>query len=624
VLTSTRMRRKLEKQNTLITIELGLMLGAKKKKPTSSSGHSNRDIDGRGLWEDQFGLENPSVEWSVFISGFKDCLGIAISTDDEEMLRGIIDHSNTGYISLFRLTEFLKGFGPPRACIPMMKRILGENWFYHFLSQKEAKHLLYGEKVGTYLVRFSKSRPGSFALEFVYKTRVQSVIVESCMPEGLKIREQGELERVFQDIYGILSKYQKLLVHPLQTGLPIGKNAKSGWFHGDLTREEANEMLKNQKQGTFLLRFGDKPEEYFANFALENDAIGEIRIEYFPNEVEKKYLAYEPNGRQGYRSLHALVQAHRDIFKYNYDADGVPSFRIKRIRELAGPLESIHGPENIMQGNHARLNLVAGSAVSAYPPSPGGWWPICDCFSIDMYETTTLLVLCDGCNWGPRPQNAAHAARAAIGEYMRNHIASIEDAKQAGHELQQSFAYAHQKIIEPYESYYDAGTTAVIAGMLLHLDEDASVGKYGFVCASVGDCKAYLWSKRTGQVQDITRCNRSGVDATDPGGRIGPYLDGGAPDYRNLAMFFILCEEGDMIFATSDGVFDNFDPEYLGKRPNEIGFDGSFVFRFSFFVFRFSFFVFRFSFFVFRFVRSLVQMCQILNGALCRRSLQRT
>ena len=41
--------------------------------------------------------------------------------------------------------------------------------------------------------------------------------------------------------------------------------------------------------------------------------------------------------------------------------------------------------------------------------------------------------------------------------------------------------------------------------------------------------------------------NRGGLDATDPGGRLGPFVDQGAPDLRNFRSYFCFCEKGDTV-----------------------------------------------------------------------------
>jgi len=94
--------------------------------------------------------------------------------------------------------------------------------------------------------------------------------------------------------------------------------------------------------------------------------------------------------------------------------------------------------------------------------------------------------------------------------------------------------------------------------------------KWGFLCASVGDCKCFRWSKTARTVEDITHGNRQNVsNASDCGGRIGPYLEGDLPDLRNLMTFFSFVEDGDLVLLMSDGVHDNLDPQSLGLRPRD-------------------------------------------------------
>lgn len=54
---------------------------------------------------------------------------------------------------------------------------------------------------------------------------------------------------------------------------------------------------------------------------------------------------------------------------------------------------------------------------------------------------------------------------------------------------------------------------------------------------------------------------------------MGPYLEGGTPDLRNLKLYFIECSPKDLIFLISDGVHDNCDPQTLGKSPRDFNLD---------------------------------------------------
>lgn len=87
------------------------------------------------------------------------------------------------------------------------------------------------------------------------------------------------------------------------------------------------------------------------------------------------------------------------------------------------------------------------------------------------------------------------------------------------------------------ELFTACGRTTLLAGVMLPLDGTCR-GEWGLVFTSVGDCKLFLWNEEEGTI-DITFGNRFNArDAGDSGGRVGPYVDGGQPDLRNLKTYF--------------------------------------------------------------------------------------
>lgn len=119
---------------------------------------------------------------------------------------------------------------------------------------------------------------------------------------------------------------------------------------------------------------------------------------------------------------------------------------------------------------------------------------------------------------------------------------------------------AHETIVAdfPKEDIWDAGTSTLIGGVLVPVvnpsygsqSEAKKPEKWGFVCASVGDCKAFLYRPDEGIAVDITLGNRVELDATDPGGRLGPFVGQfGDPDLRNMRLYFTLCREEDIIIV---------------------------------------------------------------------------
>lgn len=54
----------------------------------------------------------------------------------------------------------------------------------------------------------------------------------------------------------------------------------------------------------------------------------------------------------------------------------------------------------------------------------------------------------------------------------------------------------------------------------------------------------------------------------------GPRGDPPKADLRNLSLIWADCDEDDLIFMVSDGVYDNLDPRHLGLKPCEVGIPG--------------------------------------------------
>jgi len=237
---------------------------------------------------------------------------------------------------------------------------------------------------------------------------------------------------------------------------------------------------------------------------------------------------------------------------------------------------SLRGPGICkIDGEECDDGFVCTRSISTYPLLPGGEKdgdPIADRLYVQLHENRALVAVADGCNWGRRPQLAARDAISAFSVYFNERQENIRDLQDAGHYLLRSFCEAHNRIVQGKEDIWEAGTTTLLGALVLEL-EPVNEGdpRWGFLCASVGDCKAFLASPKQHRVIDVTTGNRNNVtDTRDPGGRLGPYVGHGWPDLRNLRLYFVPAEENDIAVLMSDGVHDNLDPQTLGKTPQEL------------------------------------------------------
>ena len=81
-----------------------------------------------------------------------------------------------------------------------LKEIFHQQWFYGYLSSKEAEILLNKQPSGTFLVRLSKSAAGNFAIAFVFEQqKIVHLLVTSQQPSGYQIIDQDtNSSRIFK------------------------------------------------------------------------------------------------------------------------------------------------------------------------------------------------------------------------------------------------------------------------------------------------------------------------------------------------------------------------------------------------------------------------------------------
>jgi len=220
-------------------------------------------------WNKLYGSETFVVEWPDFVRG----LAISISKPEEDSLKTIIDYSRTGSVTRYKFQEFLKGFGPLERCVANVKSVVSAEWFHGFISANESKKFLELQPIGTFLIRFSGSRPGSFVLDYVREPgHVRSVRLSGHPTGGFSALIEGgqTKERVFKTLAELVETYASMnvLSRPFSTSL-----TNQPWFYGDLSGEEAEQLLMGQPPGVFLIRFSTQPGCFAASFVTENSVV---------------------------------------------------------------------------------------------------------------------------------------------------------------------------------------------------------------------------------------------------------------------------------------------------------------------------------------------------------------
>jgi serine/threonine protein phosphatase PrpC len=604
-LASSRRRPKLAQEAVRIQAELHLTVDAAGVLSSSSSAITSEDAlrqrlvgsfsseQVQALWQKLFEDDEQvdTVAWDTFLATYETVIDHKIDSDQEITLKHVLDIDSIGGVTARAFNNFLKIFGPIEKSFKNVKTLFKQKWFHGFLTVEEVIRLLSDQPVGTFLVRFSRSKPDSFVLEFVEaKGKIHTTMITNDMPNGVRILEAAGKEKTFPSIKALIENYASTMKFPFVSDFLF-----QPWFHGDLSTAEATELLSKCPIGTFMIRFSDTGRfTYALSYSTADDArpdhplvneVKHIDIYKVPSgytigaehasapasnatsivrDIEKE------NGTVIYSSLGKLISEWRHILRYNYSPEHVPSIRLVDYGEAPDQVDLI-GPGNTVgvgsKGGFGPHNsFISAECTVTYPKDSYPWMVVCDQYAVRVLGNRTVFALADGCGPGKTSREAAVRACRTIIDRLGNKglQTTLLDTNDIKRVLLRAFAYAHDAIAADVET---AGTTTLIAGMFVQLDTGNPDPEYGLVFTNVGDCKAYIWNSETRSVIDLTAGNRQNIrDPKDPGGRLGPFI-GNGPDLRNLSSCFWPLSPGDVVFVASDGVHDNFDAEACGITP---------------------------------------------------------
>lgn len=98
-----------------------------------------------------------------------------------------------GSVTPSDFNNFLRLFGNIAEALPNAKSLYSQRWFHDFLSVDEVMRLLADQPAGTFLVRYSRSLPGSFVLDYVPSAgQLKTLIIKACGSNGVEyVDEEG-------------------------------------------------------------------------------------------------------------------------------------------------------------------------------------------------------------------------------------------------------------------------------------------------------------------------------------------------------------------------------------------------------------------------------------------------
>lgn len=204
-----------------------------------------------------------------------------------------------------------------------------------------------------------------------------------------------------------------------------------------------------------------------------------------------------------------------------------------------------------------------GASVSLYEKNPltgvNAGEPVADVWGVVGRNNNGVLALADGVNWGEGARLAARCAVRGAIDHMNEHIemGSLTNTTEVFHQLLASFHSAHSLILQ--EGGMLTTLCVAVVAPAVHCDS------WVLCVCNVGDSLCFVYNRDYG-VREVTMGSHDidqMRDMRDAGGALGP-VDGRNPQLHNLTCSMTFVEEGDVVFITSDGVSDNFDP-VVGK-----------------------------------------------------------
>lgn len=322
------------------------------------------------------------------------------------------------------------------------------------------------------------------------------------------------------------------------------------------------DLVENEKSSLLL----DFLKIFIFRKKTENE--GEITVSMVPRYVREAHAMYL-NKKQGNFSLPREITRFKNLAelfcekiedeKLSSISLGKPLYEIfptqeNRVYALRSQKHYIYQERGF--GNPLGISTVLGSLYPIYESGRVGD-PIADDIQYLAYPKCFIFSIADGCGWGPSAKNAAVAANQAFIRYASSKIKKVKTLHKFVHLAVEANQKAHEEALLSHETTSHVG----IVGL-------KQKNYWKVIISVIGDIKVFHYNLETKKCRELTKGSTVFVkDATDPGGKIGKAIENlseSLPDLRNYALYVYNVPSNTVFIPVSNGVFDNFDPMYLG------------------------------------------------------------
>jgi len=131
----------------------------------------------------------------------------------EKVIKFFLDFTKDGYVSAFEFGIYLKWFGPFDGSSKRLVKALQGGLLAGFVPALEANLLLQTKVEGTFLIRFSKTQPGSFAVTFVdTHKQIKHCLLYSVEPTGMTLKNPPT---VYESLLQFANSHTAKLKYPV-------------------------------------------------------------------------------------------------------------------------------------------------------------------------------------------------------------------------------------------------------------------------------------------------------------------------------------------------------------------------------------------------------------------------
>lgn len=183
-----------------------------------------------------------------------------------------------------------------------------------------------------------------------------------------------------------------------------------------------------------------------------------------------------------------------------------------------------------------------------------------DAVSATTNNGKTTLTLCDGCSKNTNVAKVATRACDAGHAHTVLHLDGCKSTRDVSRLLFDSVVKAQLDIQTLNNNSRDTTylQAAIVGNKLLGV--------------SIGDSKMFVFRQMLHgwKCIDLTKDSRDTTALQNPGGflKADPNFP---PDTVGMKAIYFELQENDVVFACSDGVYDNFDPRQQNKKPSDVG-----------------------------------------------------